>query len=225
MKAPEGARSQGPPRKGRSDRVAARRAGDGQGWTRNRTASSTPSAPATAAPRTPSTSAPSRAWVASTSRPSSTPTPRWPSPSSTTARRHSPRPICSTTGWCRSSTSRDRAAAVLTDRGTEYCGNPERHEYELYLAVENIDHTRTGEVPADQRHRRAPAQDDAQRVLPRRLPQEDLRHDRELQADLDAWLDQYNNKRPHQGRWCFGKTPMRTFLDSLDIAKEKLIQH
>ena len=32
---------------------------------------------------------------------------------------------------------------VLTDRGTEYCGTPERHEYELYLAVENIDHTRT----------------------------------------------------------------------------------
>jgi hypothetical protein len=32
---------------------------------------------------------------------------------------------------------------VLTDRGTEYCGNPERHEYELYLAVEDIDHSRT----------------------------------------------------------------------------------
>jgi transposase InsO family protein len=32
---------------------------------------------------------------------------------------------------------------VLTDRGSEYCGNPERHEYELYLAVENIDHSRT----------------------------------------------------------------------------------
>ena len=32
---------------------------------------------------------------------------------------------------------------VLTDRGTEYCGNPQSHEYELYLAVENIDHTRT----------------------------------------------------------------------------------
>ena len=28
---------------------------------------------------------------------------------------------------------------MLTDRGTEYCGNPERHEYELYLAVEDID--------------------------------------------------------------------------------------
>jgi transposase InsO family protein len=32
---------------------------------------------------------------------------------------------------------------ILTDRGTEYCGNPERQEYELYLAIENIDHSRT----------------------------------------------------------------------------------
>jgi hypothetical protein len=42
---------------------------------------------------------------------------------------------------------------VLTDRGTKYCGNPEHHEYELYLAIEDIDHTRThqGEEPANQR--------------------------------------------------------------------------
>jgi len=32
---------------------------------------------------------------------------------------------------------------VLTDRGSEYCGNPERHEYELYLAIQDVDHTRT----------------------------------------------------------------------------------
>jgi hypothetical protein len=32
---------------------------------------------------------------------------------------------------------------MLADRGSEYCGNPERHEYELYLAVEDIDHCRT----------------------------------------------------------------------------------
>jgi hypothetical protein len=37
----------------------------------------------------------------------------------------------------------------------------------------------------------------------------------ELQADLDAWLVEYNYRRPHQGRWCFGKTPMQTFLDTL----------
>ena len=32
---------------------------------------------------------------------------------------------------------------MLTDRGTEYCGNPEHHEYELYLALEDINHSRT----------------------------------------------------------------------------------
>jgi len=32
---------------------------------------------------------------------------------------------------------------ILTDRGSEYCGNRERHEYALYLELENIEHTRT----------------------------------------------------------------------------------
>jgi hypothetical protein len=45
----------------------------------------------------------------------------------------------------------------------------------------------------------------------------------ELQADLDEWIRAYNKSRPHQGRWCFGKTPMQTFLDALLIAKEKMI--
>ena len=45
----------------------------------------------------------------------------------------------------------------------------------------------------------------------------------ELQADLDAWLVEYNYRRPHRGRWCFGKTPMQTFLDALPLAKEKLM--
>lgn len=35
----------------------------------------------------------------------------------------------------------------------------------------------------------------------------------QLQADLDAWLGEYNETRPHQGRWCYGKAPMQTFLD------------
>ena len=45
----------------------------------------------------------------------------------------------------------------------------------------------------------------------------------ELQADLDNWVRTYNEERPHQGRWCFGKTPMNTFLDAVPIAREKLI--
>src|SRR6202521_1845068 len=32
---------------------------------------------------------------------------------------------------------------MLTDRGTEFCGTSQAHEYELYLAVEDIDHSRT----------------------------------------------------------------------------------
>jgi Integrase core domain len=42
----------------------------------------------------------------------------------------------------------------------------------------------------------------------------------ELQADLDAWIKEYNEARPHQGRWCFGKTPMQPFLDAVPMTKE-----
>ena len=45
----------------------------------------------------------------------------------------------------------------------------------------------------------------------------------ELQTDLDTWLVDYNHRRLHQGRWCFGKTPMQTFLDALPLAKEKIM--
>jgi hypothetical protein len=45
----------------------------------------------------------------------------------------------------------------------------------------------------------------------------------ELQSDLDQWLDYYNTQRPHSGRYCFGKTPMQAFLDSIDLAKEKMV--
>jgi hypothetical protein len=42
-------------------------------------------------------------------------------------------------------------------------------------------------------------------------------------ANLDLWVREYNEQRPHQGRWCFGKTPMQTFLDAMPVAKEKMI--
>ena len=40
----------------------------------------------------------------------------------------------------------------------------------------------------------------------------------ELERDLLGWLQQYNESRPHPGRWCYGKTPMQTFLDSRELA-------
>ena len=114
---------------------------------------------------------------------------------------------------------------VLTDRGTEYCGTPEHHDYELYLAVENIDHTRTkARSPqtngiCERFHKTV--LDEFYRVAFRKKL---YRGTDELQADLDAWLKEYNELRTHQGCWCFGKTPMQTFLDTLPLAKEKLLQ-
>jgi transposase InsO family protein len=114
---------------------------------------------------------------------------------------------------------------VLTDRGTEFCGRPESHQYELYLAVENIDHTRTkARSPqtngiCERFHKTV--LDEFYRIAFRKKVYRGIA---ELQADLDAWLREYNSERTHQGRWCYGKTPMRTFLDTLPVAREKLAQ-
>ena len=45
----------------------------------------------------------------------------------------------------------------------------------------------------------------------------------ELQLDLDSWLREYNQEREHSGKYCFGKTPMQTFLDSTHLAREKML--
>jgi transposase InsO family protein len=117
-----------------------------------------------------------------------------------------------------------RLLRVLTDRGTEYCGNPERHEYELYLAVEDIDHSRTKTKSpqtngiVERFHKTA--LNEFYRIAFRKKLYKSIE---ELQADLDAWLTEFNSTRPHQGRWCFGQTPMQTFLDSKPIAQEKMI--
>src|SRR5262245_16078007 len=113
---------------------------------------------------------------------------------------------------------------VLTDRGSEFCGNPERHEYELYLAVEDIDHSRTKTKSpqtngiCERFHKTA--LNEFYRVAFRKKVYRSID---ELQTDLDTWIKEYNETRPHQGRWCFGKTPMQTFLDAMPMTKEKMI--
>jgi hypothetical protein len=111
---------------------------------------------------------------------------------------------------------------ILTDRGTEYCGQREHHEYQLYLAVENIDHSRTKTKHpqtngiCERFHKTV--QDEFYSVAFRKKLYSSLE---QLQADLDAWLEEYNEHRPHSGKYCFGKTPMQTFLDSRHLAHEK----
>jgi transposase InsO family protein len=113
---------------------------------------------------------------------------------------------------------------VLTDRGTEYCGSPDTHVYELYLAVENIDHTRT-KVKSPQTNGiverfHKTILNEFYRIAFRKKIYLSLG---DLQADLDQWVRTYNEERPHQGRWCYGKTPMQTFVDTIPLAKEKLL--
>lgn len=113
---------------------------------------------------------------------------------------------------------------ILTDRGTEYCGAREHHEFQLYLAIENIDHTKTkAKSPqtngiCERFHRTI--QDEFYAVAFRKKIYSTIE---ELQQDLDKWLDFYNNERTHSGKFCFGKTPMQTWDDSLHLAKEKLL--
>jgi transposase InsO family protein len=111
---------------------------------------------------------------------------------------------------------------VLTDRGTEFCGSHDRHEYELYLAIENIDHTRTkAKSPqtngiCERFHKTM--LDEFYRVAFRKKVYDTIE---QLQEDLDAWLFEYNEVRTHQGRYCFGRTPMQTFTEARHIAREK----
>jgi transposase InsO family protein len=113
---------------------------------------------------------------------------------------------------------------ILTDRGTEYCGSREHHEYELYLAIENIDHTKTkARSPQTngicERFHKTVLQEFYQVAFRKKI----YKTLEELQADLDLWIKHYNEERPHSGKYCFGKTPMQTFLDSIPLAKEKML--
>ncbi len=115
---------------------------------------------------------------------------------------------------------------ILTDRGTEYCGNREHHEYQLYLAIEDIDHSKT-------RARRSQSNSICERF------HKTIQHEfyniafrkktyhsvEELQQDLDGWIDYYNEQRPHSGRYCYGKTPLQTFADSRHLAEEKMLDN
>jgi len=113
---------------------------------------------------------------------------------------------------------------VLTDRGTEYCGAREHHEYQLYLALEDIDHSRTkARHPqtngiCERFHKTL--QDEFYSTAFRKTLYTSLE---QLQTDLDRWMDEYNRDRPHSGKYCFGKTPLQTFLDSRQLAWDKVL--
>ena len=111
---------------------------------------------------------------------------------------------------------------ILTDRGTEYCGRPEHHDYQLYLAINDIDHART-KVKSPQTNGicerfHKTILDEFYRVAFRKKIYQDLET---LQKDLDVWIHYYNFERTHQGKMCCGRTPMETLEDGKKIWQEK----
>jgi hypothetical protein len=85
----------------------------------------------------------------------------------------------------------------------------EHHEYQLYLILEYIDHSRTK------------ARSPQTNGICERFRKKIYNNLDELQADLDNWIRYYNEERTHSDKYCFGKVPMETFLDTLPLAKEK----
>lgn len=119
-----------------------------------------------------------------------------------------------------------RMLRILTDRGTEYCGSREQHEYQLYLAIEDIDHTKIkAKSPqtngiCERFHRTI--QNEFYAIAFRKKIYASVE---QLQHDLDEWMLDYNTRRTHTGRFCFGKTPMETFLTSKHIASEHYLEN
>jgi len=117
-----------------------------------------------------------------------------------------------------------RPLRVITDRGTEYCGKVENHAYQLYLAIEDIDHTKTkARSPqtngiCERFHRTM--QDEFYTVAFRKKIYSTIE---DLQEDINKWLKEYNGERTHSGKYCYGKTPLQTFTEAKHIAQGKMI--
>ncbi|EIJ2379440.1 IS481 family transposase [Vibrio alginolyticus] len=111
---------------------------------------------------------------------------------------------------------------ILTDRGTEYCGRVEQHDYQLYLAINDIDHTKTKAMSPQtngicERFHKTILNEFYQVTFRKKL----YGSMEELQKDLDEWMDYYNNHRTHQGKMCCGRTPVETLEDGKSIWAEK----
>lgn len=111
---------------------------------------------------------------------------------------------------------------ILTDRGTEYCGKAESHDYQLYMAINDIDHTKTkARSPQTngicERFHKTVLQEFYQITFRKKI----YSTIEDLQTDLDEWLFYYNNERTHQGKMCCGRTPLETLVDGKNLWQDK----
>jgi transposase InsO family protein len=114
---------------------------------------------------------------------------------------------------------------VLTDRGTEFCGSPDKHPYELYLQLNEIEHTKT-KVKSPQTNGicerfHQTVLNEFYRIIFRKKIYSDTTV---LQTDLDNYMRKYNHERTHQGKRCKGRTPMQTFIEGKNLFNEKNLE-
>ena len=113
---------------------------------------------------------------------------------------------------------------ILTDRGTEYCGKVDKHDFQLFLAINDIDHTKT-KVKSPQtngiceRFHKTILQEFYQVAFRKKV----FETIEALQADLDDWLYHYNYERTHQGKMCCGRTPVETMNEGKEIWQKKFV--
>ncbi|AWK14246.1 IS481 family transposase [Candidatus Fukatsuia symbiotica] len=115
---------------------------------------------------------------------------------------------------------------ILTDRGSEYSGKKETHAYQLYLELEDIEHTRTKAYSpqtngiCERFHKTM--KNEGYDVMFRRKIYSSLE---DIQQDIDKWLAFYNRERPHSGWYCYGKTSWETWIASKELVKEKQLDN
>lgn len=106
-----------------------------------------------------------------------------------------------------------RVLRILTDRGTEYCGVPEHHPFELFCYLNDVEHSKT-----KARHPQTNGcTERLNQIILEEFYQVAFRKKLytsldDIQKDLDAFMDDYNTKRTNQGKHCQGRTPMETLL-------------
>ena len=110
---------------------------------------------------------------------------------------------------------------LLSDNGPEYCGRPESHPYELFLHLNDIEHTRIKvrhpQTNGSVEKLNQTIQEEFYKVAFRKKLYRTIE---EIQADLDEFMAWYNTDRTNQGRYCQGRTPIQTLIDGLALYNE-----
>ena len=119
-----------------------------------------------------------------------------------------------------------RVLRILTDRGTEYCGRKETHPYQLFLHLNEIEHTRTKvrhpQTNGSTERLNQIIQNEFYKVAFRKKIYTTLE---EIQIDLNGFMENYNNERTNQGKYCQGITPMKTFMDGMPLYQKYVIEN